>query len=201
MLSWSRQNPKSCQAHLKLLLFAGQVCLEGVYVVEMGAAFLVVVFLVMLAFHHFLISLTQLLLLQNRRTREYFLSPGMAAFIGSVWRCWMKSIYAILFFFPPETRLLSLLSFYLFYIGLLGGCVDLLFVLPVLLLCLVIQGLMLSHLSSPLFIIDTLGWDLCNDLLEIFLLWWQGDSSMSREASVFAECIRRTEINKNVVRS
>lgn len=114
MLSWSRQNPKSCQAHLKLLLFAGQVCLEGVYVVEMGAAFLVVVFLVMLAFHHFLISLTQLLLLQNRRTREYFLSPGTAAFIGSVWRCWMKSIYAILFFFSTwntVTFIVKLLPF------------------------------------------------------------------------------------------
>lgn len=63
----------------------------------------------------------------------------------------------LLFLFSPETRLVSLLSFYLFCIGLLGGCVDLLFVLPVLLLCLVIQGLVLSHLSSPLFILDALG--------------------------------------------
>lgn len=118
------------------------------------------------------------------------------------WEGQICYIYAILlFFFSPETRLVSLLSFYLFYVSLLGGCVDLLFVLPVLLLCLVIRALMLSHLSSPLFILDALGWDLCNDLLEIFLLWQQGDSSMSWEASVFAECIRITEINKNVVRS
>lgn len=61
-------------------------------------------------------------------------------------------------FFPPENTVNFIVSsFYLFYIGLLGGCVDLLFVLPVLLLRLVIQGLMLSHLSSPLFILDALG--------------------------------------------
>lgn len=49
-------------AHLKFLLFAFQVGFKGLYVSEVGTAFLVVVFFVMLALHHLLISLTQLLL-------------------------------------------------------------------------------------------------------------------------------------------
>jgi len=55
-------------AHLKLLLFALLVGFKGLNVAQMGAAFLVIVFLVMLALHHLLISLTQLLLSKDNRT-------------------------------------------------------------------------------------------------------------------------------------
>lgn len=51
-----------CMAYLKFLLLGFLVAFEGLYVAEVGAAFLVVVFLVMFALHHVLISLTQILL-------------------------------------------------------------------------------------------------------------------------------------------
>lgn len=48
--------------YLKFPLLAFQVGFEGLDVAEMGAALLVIVFLVMLALHRLLVSLTQLLL-------------------------------------------------------------------------------------------------------------------------------------------
>lgn len=54
----------SAQFYLKLLLLASYVGLKGLYAAEMGTAFLIVVFLVMLASHHLLISLAQLFLQQ-----------------------------------------------------------------------------------------------------------------------------------------
>lgn len=58
---------RCCRPHLKLLLFAGQVCLQGLNVAEVDAAPVFVVLLVMLALHHLLIRLAQLLLLQDRK--------------------------------------------------------------------------------------------------------------------------------------
>lgn len=60
--------------------------------------------------------------------------------------------------------------YYLDRICILSDSVDLLFVLLILLLCLLIGCLEISHLSSGLIILGTLGRDLRNDLLKIFLL-------------------------------
>ena len=49
-------------AYLKFLLLGFLVGLEGLYVAEVDAAFLVVVFLVMFALHHVLVGLTQIFL-------------------------------------------------------------------------------------------------------------------------------------------
>ena len=57
-----------CLAHLKFLLLALQVGFEGLDVAEMGAALLVIVFLVMLALHHLLVSPTEVLLQESKRT-------------------------------------------------------------------------------------------------------------------------------------
>lgn len=52
----------SCMTYLKVLLLAFQGAFQGLDVLEMGTAFLFVVFLVMLALHYLMVSLTQLLL-------------------------------------------------------------------------------------------------------------------------------------------
>lgn len=65
----------------------------------------------------------------------------------------------------PQGFMLNLLC-----VGLLGGGVDLFFVLPVLLLCRLVLGLELGHMRAPLFVFGQLERNLCNDLLEIFFL-------------------------------